>query len=149
MGDYPFRCTFEENCLDGRTHAWFDEKAAAEIRTKYAHPLWRDVSAMAKKVGGHGGMDFIMDLRWAYCLKLGLPLDTDVYDLASWCAVNELSERSARNRSAALDFPDFTRGAWKMMKPFEICDMDISKFGEIKVHRDEDALKANKSEGII
>lgn len=24
---------------------------------------------MARKIGGHGGMDFIMDLRWAYCLQ--------------------------------------------------------------------------------
>ena len=23
MGDYPYRCTFEEKCLDGKTHAWF------------------------------------------------------------------------------------------------------------------------------
>ena len=40
-------------------------------------------------------------------------MDTDVYDLASWCAVSELTERSARNRSQAMDIPDFTRGAWK------------------------------------
>ena len=29
---------------------------------------------MARKVGGHGGMDFIMDYRLIYCLKNGLPL---------------------------------------------------------------------------
>ena len=50
------------------------------------------VPAMSKiRVGfigiGNRGMDFIMDLRWAYCLQNGLPLDMDVYDLASWSAM--------------------------------------------------------------
>ena len=47
----------------------------------------------AKNVGGHGGMDFVMDLRWAYCLQNGLPLDTDVYDLATYSSIVELSIR--------------------------------------------------------
>ena len=91
----------------------FDDAKTAEIRQKYMHPLFRQVGEVAKKVGGHGGMDFLMDLRWAYCLQNGLPLDTDVYDLASWCAVSELTEKSARNRSRTMDIPDFTRGIWK------------------------------------
>ena len=91
----------------------YDDKVAAEIREKYRHPLCRQAGEIAKRVGGHGGMDYLMDLRWAYCLQQGLPLDTDVYDLASWCAVSELTERSARNRSQPMDIPDFTRGAWK------------------------------------
>jgi hypothetical protein len=37
----------------------------------------------------------------------------DVYDLASWSAVCELSERSASGRGEAVEFPDFTRGGWK------------------------------------
>ena len=58
-----------------------------------------------------------------------LACDADVYDLAAWCAVNELSERSARNRSAAVDIPDFTRGAWRTNAPMEIVDIDLSKMG--------------------
>ena len=49
---------------------------------------------MAKEVGGHGGMDFIMDSRLVYCLQNGLPLDMDVYDLAEWCCLAELGELS-------------------------------------------------------
>ena len=94
-------------------HHKFDDKVTAKIREKYRHPLYKQVGEIAKKVGGHGGMDYLMDLRWAYCLQNGLPLDTDVYDLASWCAVSELTERSVRNRSQAMDIPDFTRGLWK------------------------------------
>jgi hypothetical protein len=74
-------------------------------------------------------MDFIMDLRWAYCLQNGLPLDTDVYDLAASCCIGELSEKSVRNRSASIDFPDFTDGAWKNRAPLGIESIDMSKVG--------------------
>lgn len=97
----------------GGAHHEFDAAETERIRTEYRHRLHREVGEVARKVGGHGGMDYLMDLRWAYCLQKGLPLDMDVYDLASWCAINELSERSARNRAVALDIPDFTRGDWK------------------------------------
>ena len=129
MGDYPFRCTFEEKCMDGRTHKWFDEKQAAEIRAKYVHPLWRDVSEMAKKVGGHGGMDFIMDLRWAWCLQNGEPLDMDVYDLAATSCLCELTETSVRNGSKPVDVPDFTRGNWRNVQPWGVVNVDLKKMG--------------------
>ena len=113
---------------DGSGHR-FDDAKTAEIRERYRHPLYKQVGEIAKKVGGHGGMDFLMDLRWAYCLQRGLPLDTDVYDLASWCAVSELTERSVRNRSQAMDIPDFTRGAWKTPCHSNLMDatLDLSK----------------------
>ena len=65
-----------------------DESATAALRKKYAHPIWKAAGEVAKKVGGHGGMDFIMDLRWSYCLQNGIPLDTDVHDLAAWSSTN-------------------------------------------------------------
>ena len=121
-----------------RKHA-FDETATAELKERYRHPLYKQAGELAKKVGGHGGMDFLMDLRWSYCLRQGLPLDMDVYDLASWCAVCELSERSARNRSQAMDFPDFTRGAWKqkvesnlMTAAFDLNKLDVKKVEKAK-----------------
>jgi hypothetical protein len=82
-------------------------------------------------------MDFLMDLRWAYCLQLGLPLDTDVYDLASWCAVSQLSERSARNRSRSVDIPDFTGGLWRTPCNSNLMDatIDISKLEFRKIEK--------------
>jgi len=91
----------------------FTAEMTDRIRVRFRHPLYQRAGEIAKRMGGHGGMDYLMDLRWAQCLQEGRPLDTDVYDLASWCAVGELSERSARNRSQTMDVPDFTRGAWK------------------------------------
>ena len=79
--------------------------------------LWKKTGDTAKKVGGHGGMDYLMDLRWSHCIRNGLPLDMSVYDFATWSSIFELSERSVRNRSQAQDIPDFTRGAWKTTPP--------------------------------
>ena len=126
----------------GQVEKYFDFKKANEIRAEFRHPFWKAAGEMAKKVGGHGGMDFIMDLRWAYCLQNGLPLDTDVYDLATYSSIVELSERSINARSAVMEFPDYTRGGWKTAKPFTVDEMDVSKFDFKKgVVRDKDAQK--------
>ena len=127
LQDYPYRCAIEQKPGAG-AHS-YDAKFAEEIYKEYKHPLWKKAGEIAKKVGGHGGMDFLMDLRWSYCLQNGLPLDMDVYDLASWCSLGELTERSARNRGRAMDVPDFTRGGWKTAKPLGIVDVDLTKLG--------------------
>ena len=59
----------------------------------------------------------------------GWYLDTNVYDLAASCCIGELSERSVRNRSSSVDFPDFTKGAWKTQPPLGIETVDLSKMG--------------------
>jgi len=123
---YPFRVVFEKEVGSG-AHKWFDEEQANEIREKYRHPLWKTIGKLAKAVGGHGGMDFIMDMRWAYCLQQGLPLDMDVYDLAATSCLCELTEKSVNNRSRPCDIPDFTRGAWRTNRPMEIIDIDPEK----------------------
>ena len=90
-----------------------------ELMAKYPNPiLTPELKAMAEEVGGHGGMDFIMDYRLMYCLNHGLPLDMDVYDLAEWCCVTELSRISLQNGCKPVEIPDFTRGAWDRVKGF-------------------------------
>ena len=83
------------------------------LMEQYKHPIHRELEETAKKVGGHGGMDYIMDYRLVYCLQNGLPLDMDVYDLAEWCCMAELSRISIENGSAPVAVPDFTRGGWQ------------------------------------
>ena len=126
--DYPYRVVFEDRPGSG-AHKWFDDAKAREIREKYRHPLWKTVGELAKRVGGHGGMDFIMDARWLYCLQQGIPLDMDVYDLAATSCLCELTEISADNRGRTCDIPDFTRGEWRYSKPLEIVDIDLKKMG--------------------
>jgi predicted dehydrogenase len=57
----------------------------------------------------HDQMSRRMDRRLVHCLHQGLPLDIDVYDLAEWCAVSELSRLSIENGNVPVAFPDFTR----------------------------------------
>ena len=83
----------------------------------FAAPKLEKIRVGVIGVGGRGGMDYLMDLRWSHCIRNGLPLDMSVYDFATWSSIFELSERSVRNRSQALDIPDFTRGAWKITPP--------------------------------
>lgn len=93
------------------------EKEALEA--KYQHPILKKYGKTAKEVGGHGGMDFIMDSRLVYCLQHGLPLDMDVYDLAEWCSLAELGALSMDNNSAAVAIPDFTRGLWNKQQGYQ------------------------------
>jgi predicted dehydrogenase len=99
---------------------WFDEDEMKQIEEKYTPTLIKKIGEMAKKVGGHGGMDFMMDWSVIHSLRNGLPVDMDVYDAALWSSIFPLSEMSINNRSNSVDIPDFTRGAWKTNKPADI-----------------------------
>ncbi len=52
--------------------------------TKYKHRIHRELEEKPRRWWPRR-MDFIMDYRLIYCLRNGLPLDMDVYDLAEWC----------------------------------------------------------------
>ena len=131
--DHPFMqgcgCRFAWERKRGQhITGFFSNEETNKIRAEAMHPYWKSAGEIAKKVGGHGGMDFLMDLRWAYCLQNGLPMDMDVYDLASWSSLVELTETSVREKRY-VDIPDFTRGGWKTAKPLGIVDIDVAKFG--------------------
>lgn len=151
MGYPEFRVAFENKAGDGKSHGFQSEAATAELRRKYRHPIWKAAGEVAKKMGGHGGMDFIMDLRWTYCLQCGISLDTDVYDLAAWSSMVDLTRISVQSGSRPVECPDFTRGAWRTTKGFAIDDMDLTKLpGNFKnIKRDEDVDKVARQEGFI
>lgn len=103
-------------------HSFVPNDVRRALMEKYEHPISKamfdeteTVLQKAEKVGGHGGMDFIMDYRMIYCLQKGLPMDMDVYDLAEWCCLIPLTEISLDNNSAPVQIPDFTRGAWNKL----------------------------------
>ena len=104
---------------DLNSHGFLPETEMETLVEKYQHPILKKYGEMAKEVGGHGGMDFVMDSRLVYCLQNGLPLDMDVYDLAEWCCLAELGELSMDNGCAAVAFPDFTRGEWNVVKGYK------------------------------
>ena len=93
-------------------HSAVPEKVKETLMSQYKHPIHQELEETAKIIGGHGGMDFIMDYRLVYCLRNGLPLDMDVYDLAEWCCMADLTRLSIENGNAPVAVPDFTRGNW-------------------------------------
>jgi len=100
--------------------SWANEEEMKTIWEEYTPEIVKRVGEMAKKVGGHGGMDFIMDWRLIDCLRNGLPLDQDVYDGVLWSTIAPLSEWSVANRAQSIDVPDFTGGSWKTNIPHGI-----------------------------
>ena len=81
------------------------------LLNRYAPAFSEETINIAKQLDSRGGMSYFMDLRLAQSLQQGLPLDMDVYDLAEWCCIAELSKLSIENGSAPVLIPDFLRGA--------------------------------------
>ena len=122
IGQYCLRVEKPADKVDARHIS--DEKTFEGAEMEALQADYRNViltpefEALAKSVGGHGGMDFIMDYRLVYCLRHGLPLDMDVYDLAEWCCLAPLSRVSLEHGSMPVEIPDFTRGAWNQVDGF-------------------------------
>ena len=84
--------------------------SASQIETllhHYAPAFTPETIALAQQLDARGGMSYFMDLRLAQCLQQGLPLDMDVYDLAEWCCIAELSKLSIKHGSMPVMVPDF------------------------------------------
>jgi len=120
----------EPGRISNNHEGWLNEEEFKALEEKYAPPIVKRVGELAKQIGGHGGMDFLMDWRLIDCLRNGLPLDIDVYDAAAWSSIAPLSEKSVANRSNSVDIPDFTSGSWKTN---EAVDVNLQKGGNTKV----------------
>ncbi|MEC3907850.1 Gfo/Idh/MocA family oxidoreductase [Tamlana sp. 2201CG12-4] len=119
---FPTRIALDGG-VEGATkdhHQWAQGDQLQEIFEKYEHPLYKRLGEVSKKMGGHGGMDFMMLYRIVECLRNGLPLDQNVYEGCFWSAVGPLSEDSIKEHGNSQKFPDFTRGQWKTTAPLDI-----------------------------
>ena len=122
LAGFPTRVALEGG-VDGVTkdhHSWAQDEGLAKVYEKYEHPLYLRLGELSKKMGGHGGMDFMMLYRIVECLREGQPLDQNVYEGCHWSAVGPLSEHSVAQGGAPQAFPDFTRGKWKDTLPLSI-----------------------------
>jgi len=120
---YAVKYPEERIALEPQAHDFLKPEEFKALMAKYEHPLTRYIGEKARAVGGHGGMDYIMDWRLIYCLRNGLPLDQSVYDAATWSCFVELSEQSVLHQSMPMAVPDFTRGDWNKLKPWQVVDM--------------------------
>jgi hypothetical protein len=119
-GTKAYACKYPEPARIAVADVWLKDEQMTKLEEQYTPEIVKRIGEMAKKIGGHGGMDFMMDWRLIDCLRNGLPLDENVYDAALWSAIAPLSEKSVSNRSNSVDVPDFTNGAWKTNTPVEL-----------------------------
>lgn len=111
---------YPEPARIAKGHEWLSPEEYKTLEIEHTPPIVKKIGEAAKQVGGHGGMDFLMDWRTIDCLRNGLPLDQDVYDAALWSSIGPLSEWSVAHRSNSIGVPDFTRGSWKTNAPIDI-----------------------------
>ncbi len=108
--------------LSAGNDEWASPEEFAALEKQYTPKISRQMSAAARQTGaGHWGTDLFQDWHLVDCLRNGLPLDQDVYDAAALSSIVPLSQWSVLNRSASVDVPDFTDGAWTTNGP----NMDI------------------------
>lgn len=109
--DGIFFGSLEKIYIDGRSpeHKWEDTGPYYE---EYDHFLWKALGDAARS-SSHGGEDYVELHQFVRAVRNKIQTPVDVYDAATWSAIVPLSEQSVASKSAAIDFPDFTRGKWK------------------------------------
>jgi len=101
---------------------WVPQEEYDKLIEEYTPEITKRFNQMIKEAQRPGRADRsyervnATDWRLIDCLRNGLPVEMDVYDAALTSAVIPLSEWSVANKSAPIDVPDFTAGAWKTNK---------------------------------
>jgi predicted dehydrogenase len=110
--------SLEKIYIDGHSpeHKWEDTGPYYE---QYDHLLWKALGDAARS-SSHGGEDYIELHQFVRAVRNKIQTPVDVYDAATWSVIVPLSEQSVASRSAAVDFPDFTRGKWKNPRPLNL-----------------------------
>jgi len=86
---------------------------------QYEHFLWKALGAAARS-SSHGGEDYVELHQFVRAVRNKIETPEDVYDAATWSVIVPLSEQSVASKSAAVEFPDFTRGKWKNPRPLNL-----------------------------
>ena len=103
---------FEDKKHEDKQFNWKEEFCNAEkYQEEYDHPIWKEY-LKSGVVGGHDGMDWLVDNAFIDAIINGTECPIDVYDAASWMVISVLSEISILKGGAPVDIPDFTRGKW-------------------------------------
>ncbi len=103
---------FEDKKHADKHFSWKEEFGNAEkYQEEYDHPIWK-AYLESGIVGGHDGMDWLVDNAFVDAVVNGTECPIDVYDAASWMVISVLSEISILKGGAPVEIPDFTRGKW-------------------------------------
>ncbi len=101
-------------------HTW---EPAEPYLKEFEHPVVGSYNPPPRRGGsieGHGGGGTQTPMHWDRLVRAlrenRLP-DWDVYDSVTSSAISPVTEASVANKGKAVDFPDFTKGAWKTRPP--------------------------------
>lgn len=128
--DYSFTCTRPysryyllqgmNGCFDSRSGMYvkgtspsYEFEPIAKYYEKFDHPFWRKDADIARKTGGHGGMDYFCIRDFVKMLREDREPWIDCYDSASWSSIYHCSSQSIAQNGAPVEMPDFTGGRWK------------------------------------
>lgn len=88
FADFPPRIFLDNGATGSMSHDW--QTLDDATKEKYTHPLWKEHGQQAIALGGHGGMDYILNFRLIQCFKMGIVPDITCYDAAAWSAPGPL-----------------------------------------------------------
>lgn len=94
--------------LDPMPHEADDEKMKA-LFSRFRPKIWHDNGRLAKKMGGHGGIDFLMIFSLCQNLKMGLPMDISPEESILWSILAPLTEISVAS-GRPVSIPDYLKG---------------------------------------
>ena len=111
--------TLNKIYIEGRSPQKDQWEDIAPYEKEFKHPMWNDLGEVARNYG-HGGGDYIEMHQFIKAVRNRTQTPQDVYDAATWSVISALTEKSVANKSASVDFPDFTRGKWMTNPPIQI-----------------------------
>jgi hypothetical protein len=104
---------FYIDTMSPQQHTWENPE---RYYREFDHPLWKTLGGRARS-HGHGGADYVTLHQFFTAVRNRTQTPIDVYDAAAWSAITPLSIQSVAQRSAPVDFPDFTQGKWRDRPP--------------------------------
>ncbi|MEX0647195.1 MAG: Gfo/Idh/MocA family oxidoreductase [Balneolaceae bacterium] len=110
---------------------WVSDEEFASLQDRFRPEISKRVGEIARRIGGHGGIDTLMTWRLVDCLRNGIPLDMSVYDGVLWSAIAPLSEWSVANGGMPIKVPDFTAGSWKTND--RLMDIELERGGNTSI----------------
>lgn len=102
--------------LEGRSPKYHEWEPFGPYQERYEHPWWK-AAASEPGAESHGGTDWVELSLFVKAARERQPLPLDLVDGVTMSAVVALSGASIAKKGAPVEFPDFTRGAWKTRRP--------------------------------
>ncbi|HUU28847.1 MAG TPA: Gfo/Idh/MocA family oxidoreductase [archaeon] len=98
--------------IEGMSPEARDWEETGRYYREFEHPLWQKHGSRPIDLA-RGVCEYLVLDQFIQAVRSRSAPPMDVYDAAAWSVITPLSEQSVANRSAPVNFPDFTRGNWK------------------------------------